>query len=111
MNDAQFQTPTQPYIKRNRSSSLISNGCTTNLKNIDHNTINDCTYNGDDLNGALSTFTHLDRNTEEVYIFIFINFVFHYFQFLLSLIYMYDSAFLFFFFSLSPSSSFFLLLS
>ncbi|VDP20840.1 unnamed protein product, partial [Onchocerca flexuosa] len=58
-------TPTQPYIKRNRSSSFVSNGCITNLKNIDHKTINDCTYNGNGLNVTLSTYVQSDRNIEE----------------------------------------------
>ncbi|EJD76341.1 hypothetical protein LOAG_16689 [Loa loa] len=56
--------PTQPYIKRNRSL-LVSNGRSTNSKNIDHNSINDCTYDGDSLNAALPTFAQSDRSTEE----------------------------------------------
>ncbi|VDK89014.1 unnamed protein product, partial [Onchocerca ochengi] len=58
-------TPTQPYIKRNRSLPFVSNGFITNLKNIDHKTINDCTYNSNGLNVTLSTFVHSDRNMEE----------------------------------------------
>ncbi|VIO92331.1 BED zinc finger family protein [Brugia malayi] len=56
---------TQPYNKRNRLSPLISNGYTANLKNINHNAINDCIYNGNSLNTAFTTFAQLDQNTEE----------------------------------------------
>ncbi|VDM13907.1 unnamed protein product [Wuchereria bancrofti] len=56
---------TQPYNKRNRLSSLFSNGYATNLKNINHNTINDCIYNGNGLNTAFTTFAQLDHNTED----------------------------------------------
>ncbi|CAG9530548.1 unnamed protein product [Cercopithifilaria johnstoni] len=47
----------------NRSSSLVSNSCTTNSKNIDQNTINDCTYNGNGLNTTCAQSS--DRNTDE----------------------------------------------
>ncbi|VBB28620.1 unnamed protein product [Acanthocheilonema viteae] len=53
------------WHNRSSSSSLVSNGCTTtNLKNIDHNPINDCTYNGNSLNATFAQSSERN-NTEE----------------------------------------------